>query len=154
MDLTRAFSSEQYERALESWSFISLADKAPVFASLFGDVIFEAPGGFWWLDTLEGTLSNPWREADELRAALDTPEGQDQYLLAGLAMAAHDCGLVLGDDQVYAFEKPPILGGTFDVENITMMDFVVAVNLAGQLHEQVRDLPPGTPITGFAISDE
>lgn len=154
MDLTRDFSSEQFARALKAWSFISLAGKSPVFASLFGDVIFEAPDGFWWLDTLEGELSHPWRNADELRAALNTPDGQDQYLLAGLAMAAHDRGLVLHDDQIYAFQNPPMLGGTFDVENITVMDFVVAVNLAGQLHEHVRELPPGTPITGFAISDE
>lgn len=154
MNLTRAFSSEQFERALESWSFVDFAGKAPVFTSLFGDVIFQAPDGFWCLDTVEGELSRPWDNADELRAALNTPEGQDQYLLGGLALAAHDRGLVLQDEQVYAFEKPPILGGTFDLENVTVMDFVVAVNLAGQVHEQIRDLPPGTPITGFTISGE
>lgn len=151
MELTRVFPPEQYERALESWSFMDLTGKTPVFASLFGDVVFQGADGFWWLDTLEGTLSRPWGSADELRAALNTQEGQDQYLLGGLALAAHDRGLALDDGQVYTFEKPPVLGGGFDVENVTVMDFVVAVNLAGQIHEQIRGLPPGTPITGFTI---
>lgn len=154
MNLTRAFSPEQFERALESWSFLDLAGKTPLFASLFGDVIFEAPDGFWRLDTIEGNVSRPWDSADQLHAELKTPEGQDQYLLGSLALAANDRGLSLDDAQIYVFDKPPALGGTFDVENVTVMDFVVAVNLAGQLHEQIRHLPPGTQITGVTISDE
>jgi hypothetical protein len=44
------------------------------------------------------------------------------------------------------------LGGPLEVENITTMDFVVALNIAGQVHDQVRGLPPpGTRITGFTI---
>ena len=139
---------------MESWSFLDLAGKTPLFASLFGDVIFEAPDGFWRLDTIEGNVSRPWDSADQLHAELKTPEGQDQYLLGSLALAANDRGLSLDDAQIYVFDKPPALGGTFDVENVTVMDFVVAVNLAGQLHEQIRHLPPGTQITGVTISDE
>lgn len=112
VNLTRVFRSEQYVRALESWSFVDLDGKAPAFTSLFGDVFFQARDGFWWLDTVEGKLSRPWGDAAEVRAALNTPEGQDQYLLGGLAFAAHEAGVVLADDQVYVFDKPPILGGT------------------------------------------
>jgi len=38
--------------------------------------------------------------------------------------------------------------------NIGVIDFVVGVNLAGQLHEQVRGLPPGTAIQGVTIDDD
>jgi hypothetical protein len=31
------------------------------------------------------------------------------------------------------------------------MDFDVALTIAGQLHRQVRDLPPGTRISGFTV---
>ena len=44
---------------------------------------------------------------------------------------------------------PPVLGGGFAVENIEVCDFVVAVNLAGQLH----DLPPGTRFSGIEVDE-
>jgi hypothetical protein len=66
-------------------------------------------------------------------------------LLGGLAFAAAERGIVLRPNQVYDFATP--LGGALDVEQISAMDFVVALNLAGQIHDQIRNLPPGTPIT-------
>ncbi|MGH9125022.1 MAG: hypothetical protein ACRDZ8_09905 [Acidimicrobiales bacterium] len=47
---------------------------------------------------------------------------------------------------------PPVLGGKLDVSNIPLRNFVVAVNLAEQLHSQVRTLPPGTRISGVTLS--
>jgi len=40
-----------------------------------------------------------------------------------------------------------VLGGPIEVGNIGIIDFVVGVNIAGQLHDQVRALLPGTVIT-------
>lgn len=153
MELTRSFTAEQYTRGLESWRWLGLVGKAPVFASLFGDVFFRSSDGFWWLDTLEGTLTCPWVTADALRAELNTPEGQDQYLLAGLAFGAAQQGIVPDATQVYDFTTPPVLGGAIDLDNLEVVDFVVSVNIAGQIHDQVRGLPPGTPISGISIAE-
>ena len=68
--LTRTFTPEQYARATESWGWLDLAGKEPIFTSPFGDVFFRANDGFWWLDTLDGTLTRRWRTADELNSAL------------------------------------------------------------------------------------
>jgi hypothetical protein len=76
VQLTRTFTPEQYAMATESWAWLGLAGKTPLFTSAFGDVFFKAADGFWWLDTVEGTLSRPWRTADELRAALNSAERQ------------------------------------------------------------------------------
>jgi hypothetical protein len=149
--LTKVFRAEQYEAALESWGWIGLEGKRPVLCSLFGDVFLEAPDGFWFLDTIEGTVTHRWANRETLQRELDTDDGQDQYLLGGLAMAAERQGLALGVDEVYDFVQPPILGGQFAVENITTMSFVVSVNIAGQLLGQVRQLPPGSKITGLTI---
>jgi hypothetical protein len=45
-----------------------------------------------------------------MEASLATPEGQDQYLLGGLAMSAERSGITLGPSEVYDFVPPPILG--------------------------------------------
>jgi hypothetical protein len=37
--------------------------------------------------------------------------------------------------------------------NVRKMDFVVALNLGGQLHDQIRHLPPGTKIKGVKIGE-
>jgi len=154
MQLTRTFTAEQYAQATESWSWLGLVGKTPIFTSPFGDVFFRASDGFWWLDTLEGTLTRPWQTADELNAALSSAEGQDLYLLGALAMAAERAGVVAGADQVYDFTISPLFGGSFDVGNIGVIDFVVGVNIAGQIHDQLRGLPPGTAISGVAIGDD
>lgn len=146
MELTKTFEADEFRLALESWAWLDLSGKTPVFASLFGDVFFRSDDGWWYLDTLEGTLSQRWPTQEELDSELAMEEGQDRYLLGGLARSARDRGIVLEPQQVYDFRVPPVLGGALDVENIAAVDFVVAVNIAGQLHDQVRELPPGTPI--------
>jgi hypothetical protein len=151
MELTRSFSPEQFSRGLESWAWIDIGGKVPLFTSPFGDVFFRSNDGFWWLDTVEGRLSQPWRDAEALRADLNSVDGQDQYLLAGLALGAEQRGIVPTDDQVYGFTVAPTLGGSMEVENIEAIDFVVSLHIAGQIHEQIRDWPPGTPISGVTI---
>lgn len=154
MKLVRQFSAERYAQALESWRWLDLGGKTPLFASLFGDVFLGASDGLWWLDTLEGSLTRPWATAELMRAELNSPEGQDRYLLAGLAQAAASKGLVPAGDQVYDFTISPVLGGVMEPTNLGVIDFVVGVNIAGQLHEQVRGLPPGTAIQAVTIDDD
>lgn len=127
--------------------------KTPVLASLFGDVFLRAADGYWFLDTIEGTLEREWASREEVQRALETDEGQDRYLLGGLATSAAARGLVLSEKQVYAFEVPPILGGPVSIDNVTVMDFVVSVNIAGQIHGQIKDVPPGTAISGITVTE-
>ena len=146
MELTRRFTAEQFDAALGSWDRVGLDGQVPVFASPFGDVFLESAEGIWWLDTLQGELSCPWPDPAALEADLRTEEGQNQFLLAWLAVAAESRGLVPTADQVYGFVVPPVLSGALEVENVEVIDFVVSLNIAGQIHVQVRDLPPGTTI--------
>ncbi|KRE52642.1 hypothetical protein [Phycicoccus sp. Soil748] len=151
MDLTKAFSAEEYAGALESWDWLDLSAATPVMATLFGDVILEVPGGFAFLDTVEGALSTPWGDRDAVEASLLSQDGQDRYLMGELAVAAAEQGIVPGEAQVLSFVHPPVLGGPLTVDNLEVQDFVVATNICGQIHQQVLDLPPGTPIAGVAV---
>jgi Domain of unknown function (DUF1851) len=114
----------------------------PIFSSPFGDVFFRAADGIWWLDTIEGSISRRWTSKEALRAEIDTVAGQDDYLLAGLVLAEAR-GLRPGPDQVFDFAVAPVLGGSFETDNIVVVDFVVKLTIAGQLHDQLRQLPPG-----------
>jgi hypothetical protein len=152
MDLTKRFGDREFATALESWAWLGLEGLAPRFTSLFGDVFFEAGDGSWWfLDTFEGELLRPWESYTDLAAELDTEQGRDDRLMATLAIGAyHRRGLRLEGSQIYAYAPPPIVTGRFDVDEIQIFDFAVVVNLAGQLHRQLRDKPAGYTVTGFA----
>ncbi|HUP15920.1 MAG TPA: T6SS immunity protein Tdi1 domain-containing protein [Acidimicrobiia bacterium] len=138
MLLTRQFPAEHCERAMESWAWLAIADKTPVMSSLFGDLFFVAEDGYWFLDTIEGTLDRQWRNRDDLQSSLASDEGLDEFLLGRLAEAAHRSGPILASNEVYDFAIPPILGGEFSVENLRTRDFVVSVHIAGQLIHQGR----------------
>jgi hypothetical protein len=149
--LTKTFEAEQYEQAMESWRWIGLDGKVPVLSSLFGDLFLQGVDGYWFLDSMAGSLTRLWDDRDAVQAALDQPEGQDTYLLGGLALATERRGMILGPGEVYDLTPPPCLGGSFDPEHVTTADFVIAVNIAGQIHDQLRGVPPGTPITGLTF---
>lgn len=144
--LYKSFTPQQYAEGLESWQWHDLAGKTPVFTTLFGSVFFESPQGVWFLDIVEGTLTNPWPSRDAANASLSSTDAQQHYLLAGLAWAAHQQGMTLEPGQVYDLTHPPALGGSLTADNLEPTDFVVSLNVAGQLHGQIKDLPPGAEI--------
>ena len=115
-------------------------------------LFFQADNGFWFLDVLAGELRHQWSNQDELNAELKSRSGQDEYLMITLAGQAESSGLQPGECEVYSFRVPPVLGGSTDVSNIEVSDFVVALDIAGQIHKQVLMLPPGTPIRGISLS--
>lgn len=154
MELIRRFDDETFSRGLADWQWL-IGDRRlrPLAASMFGDVFLQGDDGVWFLDSLEGSLTRHWADGQALQAALNTEEGQDEFLLAGLAMGAQRRGVVPGPEQVYVFSTPPALGGEISADNVHVMDFVVAASISGQMAAQLKDLPPGTQISGFTIQE-
>jgi hypothetical protein len=107
------------------------------------------------LDVLEGSLSHLFSDRQRMTTILNTDEGQDRHLLAGLALAAErHLGLVPGPSQVLAWKVPPVLGAPTAIENLQLMDFEVYLSIQGQLHQQLKDLPPGTEITRITVDGD
>src|SRR6478672_10772731 len=99
MELIRRFDAATFARGLADWTWlIGDRDLRPIAASTFGDVFLDGDDGVWFLDSLEGTLTLEWPDASALQAALNTAEGQDQYLLGGLATGATERGVIPGPD--------------------------------------------------------
>ncbi len=152
MELIRRFGDQAFASALQSWEFLDFSGLRPLCTSPFGDVFFEGNGGFWFLDMIGGKLTRVCSEGNELTRLLNSPEGRVDYLMAPLAAEADAGGIVPGPAEIYDFKIPPVLGGAVEVANLKVLDFMVAVNTVGQIHNQVRNLPPGTPISGVQIS--
>ena len=143
---------DQLDRALESWSWIGIEGKRPIRVTAFGDVFFvDNEGTVWFLDTLGGSLSAVFGSTEEMDQALETEDGQDTFLFAGFVQRAVEEGMRLKPGECYDWKINPVIGGSVEFENIHVLDLVVAINVAGQIHEQTRHLPPGTIIAGFNV---
>ncbi|MEZ0243986.1 MAG: T6SS immunity protein Tdi1 domain-containing protein [Sphingomonas sp.] len=141
-------------RALDGWHWIGLAGLTAIAVSAFGEVFFQdANGSILQLDTIEGKKRIVAGSLAEFTANLLEADRRDDLLLAGLIIGARNAGMLLSPGECYDFRVAPVLGGAMDVEHIEKLAFVVKLHIAGQLHEQVKDLPPGTRIDSVSISD-
>jgi len=144
---------EDIAQGLESWDWIDFKGLTPIVASSFGDIFFDSGSEILFLDTLGGQLKSVCGTKAELQEILNTPEGQDEYLLAGLVEALHRSGLQLEPGQCYDFTISPALGGLIEPSNVKVMSLKVSLNCAGQIHKQVKDLPVGTVISEVKLAD-
>jgi hypothetical protein len=140
--LIREFAPDAYEFALSSWSWIGTGDKTPRFASCFGDMFLESPDGWWFLDTVEGTLERRWSSMDAMFAELEGEDGRAEFLLEETLNAALGQGLRLGDDEVFAFLPPPAVTGTMSVDSLAPLRFAIAANLSGRIHGELNGVQP------------
>lgn len=146
MELIKWFTPDQYAEALDTWAWIGLDGKAPLFTSLFGDVFLRADDGIWWLNTIDGEFERVWDSLDELEAELNTADGQAKYLMSALAEELARRGLVPGEDEIYDFTHPPSLGGELEPGNVDLTAMAMGVNILGQIHDQLRAIPPGARV--------
>jgi len=73
------------------------------------------------------------------------------WLKYDLLCALHSAGAALGQGQCFSPKIAPFLGGKMDVENFQPTDWRVHLSVSGQIFEQVKDLPHGTPITKVEV---
>jgi len=152
--LTISVDPDQLAMGLESWTWLGLSGLTPILVSVLGDVFFVSPSGVVMLDTIEGRLVKVAENPESLHTLLETPEGQDELLLAGLVLEAQrQLGRPLKPGECLDFKIPPALGGEMTPEALHPMDFAVKLNIAGQIHRQIKDLPPGTPVGKITIDE-
>lgn len=137
MKLLRTFPKVSFEFGLSSWQWLGLREQTPRFATCFGDIFLESLDGWWFLDTVEGTLELRWASAVTMYAELESPEGRATYLMDDLVRDARSRGIHLGEEDVYAFNPHPALGGELGVNGLSAMRFELAVNWVGQMHDQI-----------------
>jgi len=108
---------------------VALFDPVTVEFESFGSTFGEFLGNMMprlWRVLLEVELFEAWRGA------------------GGDIPAPGDC---------VCHKIPLALGGADNVSNMETMSLMVWVSICGQIHEQTKDLPPGTPISGFTIDE-
>lgn len=148
-DLTVDFKHLNASTLLADWEWLIGTKKLPILISAIGNAFIEdvEDGSIHVLDVGSGELRLIADTSSEFRDLLGDEEFvADEFVVQIIGeFLAHGPKLMAG--QIYSFKHPPVLGGEFDIENLEPTDMEVHFSIHGQIHHQVRDLPPGTPIT-------
>lgn len=138
MELLRTFAPGAFAYGLASWSWLGVHGKTPRFTTVFGDVFLESLEGWWFLDTIEGSLELRWATAVEMYTELDSPDGRADLLLEDLCREVLDAGLDPRPDEVLAFSPHPAIGGRLHADHVAPLRFELALRLTGEMHHQLR----------------
>ena len=151
-DLLAPVTNIREHDILASWRWLVGPDAQPLLLTVLGDLFVEQPTGeVSFLDTYEGSLKRVSDSRDEWKRLLQDPGNLHRWFAPDLVAALHARGLRPTEGQSYSPIHPPVLGGTMDAGNFECVPWHVHFIPMGQLHEQVKDLPPGTPIAGVDI---
>jgi hypothetical protein len=147
------FEPASVATALGAWAWIGVAGKAPVRLTAFGQVFLQDAEGIWFLDTIDGKLTRVCAGEAELETLLQDPDAREHYLLESFLERVAATGRTLRPGQVFDFIVNPVIGGRMELANVRATDLMVSIHMAGQIHDQVRSLPPGTKIDRVDIRD-
>jgi hypothetical protein len=115
--------------------------------------LIHSAGSLHFLDTTDGLFQRVADSPHNFEALFDSSQNRRGWLWSHFVRELRSSGMMLGQGQCYGWKVPPCLGGSVDFKNIEPTDVAVHVSIQGQLHDQIRNLPPGTPIKNVRIID-
>ena len=140
-------SQFDWQKLFATWHWI-LPDKLKIWMmNRFGDLFLETDDGKIWCMRLDaGSLDCYAENKEDFCNKIDEGDNANDWLMIPLVDQLVEEGKTLKDGQCYSFQKLPILGGEYAVENVSILDVEFIYNALGPLHEQLKDIPDGTEI--------
>ena len=150
-DLTVNFDNLDRSLLLSDWRWLIGDKRLPILITIAGDAFVHdaTDGTVHFLDTLNGSLSKVADNADDFSSLLEDKHFVVEHFSFNTVAPFIRAGNTPGPGRVFSYDVPPALGGSRSPSNFSPTDISIHFSLLGQIFEQVRDLPPGTPITSI-----
>jgi hypothetical protein len=146
-DLTIKFQTEISDRLTEDWTWLIGTDKKVILVSTIGDMFLANDNGnIYWLDVGQGKIELVAADKIEFEKKLTDIEQVNEWFMIDLTTQLRLSDKKLKDGQLFSYKKLPIIGGDYSVDNFEPTDMEVHFSFAGQIHNQIKDLPDGTKI--------
>jgi len=137
---------------LADWKWLLKGSYEMIAMNHFGDMFLrQSTGEIRLLRVGSGDVEKIADSQAEFQSLLGEKEKEREWFALGLLTEIEREGMTLAPGQCFSFKKPLTLGGTMEVSNIEVTSIAIYVSLMGQLHRQLKDVPPGTRITGLRI---
>lgn len=151
-ELTVDFQKHGADDLLRDWRWLLGNSMRLLLVSAIGDMFLaDSAGQVFWLEAGTGKLQKIAESIDQFQQLRQQRQNADDWFIPALVADLITSGVRLAPGQCYSFKKPPILGGEFELSNFEPTDLSVHFSILGQIHRQVKDLPPGTKIKDIKI---
>ena len=132
----------------EAWGWTGLDPADVISVNAFGNVIVRATDGTYWrICPEEWSCERVARDADEFRDLFDDPEFRVDWEMTRLVRKASRKLGPLPGGQCYCLKVPAVIGGSYDVANVGTITIDELISFAGDMAEQIKDVPDGGEIT-------
>lgn len=136
------------DELLDDWRWLVPEDVELVVITKAGDAFIRrlGDGAILRLNVVDGSVEQVCASLDEFQAAITDEQHVQRWFMPEIVQGQALLGMDPGENECLSFKHPPILGGQIDPDNIEVSDVAVHFSIAGQIHKQVKDLPPGATI--------
>jgi hypothetical protein len=136
-----------WSAALSTWGWL-LPDELSIWmVNRFGDLFLIADdASILHLDMGSGSISQLAKSEAEFVELVTDAENADHWFFATLVDRMVNSGMVLEAKQCYGFKISPVLGGSYELDNIAVFPIAEYIRSMGYLHEQLKNLPDGSGV--------
>ena len=151
-DLTINPQGLDLEALLDEWTWAMPEPMRPVLLTAMGDVFAQGESGtVYFVDAVEGVINPVADDGESFQALLRDSQFVTNHMFPSRIVELRKAGKTLPPQHVYSHTQPLALGGADELENVDATDASVHISIHGQVHRQIKDLPPGTPISDIKI---
>jgi hypothetical protein len=137
----------QLQAIRESWGWTGLDPAAVTATNAFGNVLVRATDGTHWRICPEELSCEVVAGSDtEFEALLASEDFQIDWQMTRLVEIAQAALGTVADDRCYCLKIPAVLGGKYDVANFGTISRRELVAFAGDIAEQIKDVPDGAKV--------
>ena len=145
-DLTINFIHINSKTLTEDWIWLVGEHATPVIVSSIGDMFLSNRDGIYWLNVGEGNYEKVANDIEDLKTKMNDNDLANEWFMFDLVNSIKESGLHLTNGKLFSYKKLPIIGGEYEPDNFELTDIEVHFSIAGQIHQQIKDLPDGAKI--------
>ncbi|MFZ6748854.1 T6SS immunity protein Tdi1 domain-containing protein [Undibacterium sp. Ren11W] len=144
--------------ALEDWRWLVGSKAQALLLTAMGDLFVTKPNflgqqPIFLLDPNVGAFTKVTSNRAALKARIAAPDIEvSSWLKYELLQELHRQLGALAPGNCYSPRVPASLGGSYEHDNFEQADWRVHLSVLGQVHQQIKDLPPGTSISKIELS--
>jgi hypothetical protein len=145
-------SDDEFAAATESWRWSVPERVHPLLITALGDVfVLTRDSKVYFLDTENGKFDIVADSFGEWQTLLRDPQNIASWFRPQFVQQLKQRYGSLKEPYVFSPTIPLVLSGKLTPDNYTPSRWDAHLHVMGQIHRQVKDLPPGTRITKIHV---